>query len=271
MANESYDFLPPNSFKAALKNGRPQIGIWSSLCSNIVAEVLAGAGFDWILIDAEHGPNEIPGILSQLQAMTGGTAEPVVRCPWNDFVWIKRVLDIGARSILVPYVQSADEARKVVAATRYPTAGIRGVCIAPRANRYGRVAGYHAKADDEMCVLVQVETRPTVEKIETIADVEGVDGIFVGPMDLAASCGHLGNPQHPEVQAMITEACKRIRAKGKAAGIISGNPDEAAYYLDLGFNFVAVGADLGVLTKGTEALAAKFKKLVAEKRMMVVG
>ena len=266
MACDNSHFLPANLFKAALADHRPQIGLWSSLCSNIVAEVLAGAGFDWIVIDMEHGPNEIPGVLSQLQAMAVGTAEPVVRCAWNDFVLIKRILDIGARSILVPFVQNADEARKAVAATRYPLLGNRGVCLAPRANRYGRVAGYHAKAHEDICLLVQLETRATAKIIETIADVEGVDGIFIGPSDLAADCGHLGDPGHPDVQFLIADACARIRAKGKAAGILTGNPDEAARYLEQGFTFVAVGNDVGILAQSTASLAAQFKKLVTPKR-----
>jgi 4-hydroxy-2-oxoheptanedioate aldolase len=254
--------LSPNAFKAALSDGRPQIGFWSSLCSNIVAEILAGAGFDWILIDTEHGPNELPGVLSQLQAMTEGTAEPVVRCAWNDAVLIKRLLDIGARSLLVPFIQNADEARKAVAATRYPPHGNRGFCVAPRANRYGRAAGYHREAHQEICVLVQVETRAAIDQIEAIACVEGVDGIFVGPGDLAADMGHLANPRHPDVQAAIAEACARIRASNKAAGMLTGDPDEAGRYLDRGFTFVAVGSDAGVLWKGATQLARDFKKHV---------
>ncbi len=254
--NNNHVFLKPNLFKAALADHRPQIGLWSALCSNIVAEILAGAGFDWILIDMEHAPNEIPGVLSQLQAMATGTAEPVVRCPWNDFVFIKRVLDIGARSILVPFVQNADDARNAVAATRYPPLGNRGVCVAPRANGYGEVRDYHAKAHEDICVLVQVETKAAVNQIEAIASVDGVDGIFIGPSDLAADCGHLGNRQHPEVQSIMADACARIRGRGKAAGILTADPAETADYLRQGFEFVAVGSDAGVLAKGVRNLAA---------------
>ena len=252
--------LPPNSFKAGLIDGQPQIGLWCSLCSSIAAEILAGSGFDWVLIDTEHAPNTIPGVLSQLQAMTEGTAEPVVRCAWNDAVLIKQILDIGARAILVPFVQNAEEARRAVSATRYPPLGIRGVSVAPRANRYGRVAGYHRKAHEEMCVLVQVETRAAVGEIEAIAAVEGVDGIFIGPSDLAASIGHLGDPGHPEVQALIAEACRRIRAAGKAPGILSGDPTQVARYLESGFKFVAVGSDVGVLAQGAAKLAKDFRR-----------
>ena len=173
--------LPPNAFKSALASGQPQVGLWSSLCSNIAAEILAGSGFDWILIDTEHAPNELPGVLAQLQAMSAGAAEPVVRCAWNDAVLMKRILDIGARSVLVPFVQNAQEAEAAVAATRYPPLGKRGVSVAPRANRYGRVADYHRKAHHDICVLVQVETVAAVSQIEAIAAIEGVDGTLSAP------------------------------------------------------------------------------------------
>jgi 4-hydroxy-2-oxoheptanedioate aldolase len=257
-------FLPPNVFKAALRDGQQQIGLWSALCSNIAAEILAGSGFDWIVIDTEHAPNEVPGLLSQLQAMSKGTAEPVVRCAWNDAVLIKRILDLGARSLLVPFVQNAQEARQAVAATRYPPRGIRGVSVAPRANLYGRVANYHLNAHEDGCVLVQVETRGALDEIEAIALTEGVDGIFIGPSDLAADLGHLANPRHPEVQAAIADACARIRAAGKPAGTLTSDADEATRYLELGFTFVAVGSDVGVLSRGTEKLARQFKQQIVD-------
>ena len=251
--------MSQNKFKAALLEGRPQVGMWSSLCSNIVAEIIGNSGFDWIVLDTEHAPNEVPGLLSQLQAMVNGTAEPVVRCAWNDAVLIKRILDIGARSLLVPFVQNADEARRAVAATRYPPLGIRGVSVAPRANLYGRVPNYHARAHDNICVIVQVETAAAVSEIEAIARVEGVDGIFIGPSDLAADLGHLANPGHPDVQSAIAAAGARIRAAGKAAGILTGDADSAAHFFDLGFTFVAAGSDTGVLARGTATLAAQCK------------
>ena len=255
--------LPRNLFKTALRNGQQQIGLWSGLCSNIATEIIAGAGFDWIVIDTEHAPNEVPGLLSQLQAMSNGTAEPVVRCAWNDAVLIKRILDVGARSLLVPFVQNAEEARRAVAATRYPPLGIRGVSVAPRANLYGRVAGYHRVAHESTCVLVQVETRAALAEIENIASVVGVDGIFIGPSDLAADFGHLANPRHPEVQAAIADGCARIRVAGKAAGILTGDTGEAARYLESGFTFVAVGSDVGILARGSENLAAQCKQRLA--------
>src|SRR5580693_8948463 len=185
--------FPRNAFKQALSSFQRQIGLWSGLCSSMVAEIIAGAGFDWIVIDGEHAPNDIPTLLPQLQAMRGGTAEPVFRVPWNDAVIIKRALDVGARSLLIPFVQNAEEAKRAVAATRYPPLGIRGVSVTPRANDYGRVSGYHKNAHLDTCVLVQVETRVALKEIDAIAAVDGVDGIFVGPSDLAADFGFLGN------------------------------------------------------------------------------
>lgn len=250
--------LGRNLFKQALADHEQLVGLWSALASPIVAEIIAGAGFDWIVIDGEHAPNDIPSLLSQLQAMRGGTAEPVYRIPWNDPITIKRALDVGARSILVPFVQTADEARAAVAATRYPPRGIRGVSVAPRANDYGRVKNYHANAHLDTCVIVQLETRPALHEIESIAAVDGVDGLFIGPSDLAADLNHLGNPLHPDVQAAIKDAGERIRATGKSAGILSGDVEDVARLFGLGFNFTATGSDAGILARGAERIAARF-------------
>jgi 4-hydroxy-2-oxoheptanedioate aldolase len=236
-----------------------QIGLWSSLCSNIAAEIISDSGFDWILLDTEHSPNEIPGLVQQLQAVQRGTASPIIRPAWNDAVLAKRCLDIGAQTLLFPYVQNAEEARRAVASTRYPPQGIRGVSVAARASRYGRVPGYLGKANSEICVLVQVETREAMKEIEAIAQVEGVDGVFIGPSDLAASLGHLGNPAHPEVQEAIHDAVKRLKAVGKPAGILTGNEEEIRRYIEWGYLFVAVGADVGLLAKAADTLAKKFK------------
>jgi 4-hydroxy-2-oxoheptanedioate aldolase len=251
--------LPRNAFKHSLAAGQLQIGLWSSLASNISAEVIADAGFDWILLDTEHSPNEIPGLLSQLQALVRGTATPVVRPAWNDAVLTKRVLDIGTQSVLLPYVQNVDEARQAVASTRYPPGGIRGVAAAARASRYGRVTDYLKKADSEMCVLVQVETRAALDQLEAIAAVDGVDGVFIGPSDLSASFGHVGNPQHPDMQKTLEVAVKRLKAVGKPAGILTTNEEEARRYIGWGYLFVAVGSDIGLLARGAETLAKKFK------------
>jgi 4-hydroxy-2-oxoheptanedioate aldolase len=251
--------LPRNHFKQALAQGKLQIGLWCSLCSNITAELVSDSGFDWLLLDTEHAPNEVPDLLQQLQAVARGTATPIVRPAWNDIVLIKRVLDIGAPSLLVPYVQTAEEARRAVAAVRYPPEGVRGVTASGRAARYGRVTDYLKKAHTEICLLVQVETRSALEQLEDIASVEGVDGVFIGPSDLAASFGHVGNPQHPEVQAALADAVRRLVAIGKPAGILTANEDEARRYIGWGYLFVAVGSDLGLLARGADTLAKKFK------------
>jgi 4-hydroxy-2-oxoheptanedioate aldolase len=251
--------LAHNAFKAALKAGKLQIGLWSSLCSNIVAEIIADSGFDWLLLDTEHSPNELPGLLSQLQATARGTATPIVRPAWNDPVLIKRILDIGAQALLVPFVQNAEEARKAVAACRYPPAGIRGITTSGRGARYGRVGDYLKKADAEICLLVQVETGQALAELEAIAATDGVDGVFIGPSDLSASLGHIGNPLHPEVQAAIQDAARRVNAVGKAAGILTANEADTRRYIEWGYRFVAVGSDLGILTKNADALAKAFK------------
>ena len=248
-----------NAFKKAVRDGRPQIGLWASLCSNIVAEVVAGSGFDWILIDTEHAPNELPMVFSQLQALAGSTAAPVVRPAWNDMVLMKRLLDIGVQNFLVPYVQTAEEARAAVAATRYPPQGIRGVAVTHRANDYGRVKDYLKHANDEICVNVQIETRVALQNLEAIAAVEGVDGLFIGPSDLAASLGHLGDSNHPEVRAAIEDAFQRMRKAGKAPGILAPVEADARHWLSLGCVVLAVGSDVGLLARSSEALAAKFK------------
>jgi 4-hydroxy-2-oxoheptanedioate aldolase len=248
-----------NTFKHNLKAGKLQIGLWMSLCSPIAAEIVSDSGFDWLLFDTEHSPNEIADLIGQLQAAQPGSASALVRPAWNDAVLIKRVLDIGAQTVLVPFVQNPQEAKAAVLATRYPPQGIRGVSVSSRASRYGRVPGYLSKANEEICVLVQVETGSALAQIEAIAAVDGVDGVFIGPSDLAASLGHLGNPQHADVQAAIAEAIKRLKAVGKPAGILTGNEDEARRYIEWGYSFVAVGADVGLLAKNADALCKRFK------------
>ncbi|HEX3603406.1 MAG TPA: HpcH/HpaI aldolase/citrate lyase family protein, partial [Steroidobacteraceae bacterium] len=252
--------MPRNTFKQAIVSGQRQVGLWSGLASPIAAEIIAGAGFDWIVVDGEHGPNDISTLLTQLQAMRGGTAEPVFRVPWNDMVIIKRAMDVGARTLLIPFVQNADEAARAVAATRYPPLGIRGVSVTPRANDYGRISGYHKNAHLDTCVLVQVETRTALKEIEAIAAVDGVDGIFVGPSDLAADFGFLGNPKHADVQAALKDAATRIRAAGKGAGMLTGNLDDVEQLFELGYNFTAVGSDVGLLARTAEQVASRFHK-----------
>jgi len=249
-----------NRFKQALASGEKQVGMWSALASPIVAEILAGAGFDWIVIDGEHAPNDIPSLVGQLQAMRGGTAEPVFRIPWNDMVTIKRALDVGARTLIVPFVQNAEEARRAVAAMRYPPRGVRGVAVVVRASDFGRVPQYLENAHQDTCLLVQLETRAALREIEAIARVDGVGGMFIGPSDLAADMGHLGNPKHAEVQAAIKDAAERIRAAGKPAGTLVRNAEDAEQMFALGFNFVAAGIDVALLARNAEALAERLKK-----------
>ncbi|RZF10866.1 4-hydroxy-2-oxoheptanedioate aldolase [Serratia marcescens] len=250
-----------NHFKRALQEKRPQIGLWLGLCSSYSAELLAGAGFDWLLIDGEHAPNNVQTVLGQLQAVAPYPSQPVVRPPWNDAVIIKQLLDVGAQSLLIPMIQNAEQARDAVRATRYPPHGVRGVGSAlARASRWNRVPDYLQQADEQMCVLVQIETREAVKNLEAILQVEGVDGVFIGPADLSADMGFAGNPQHPEVQRTIDDAIARIRAAGKAPGILMANKALAQRYLEAGALFVAVGVDTTLLARAAEALANEFKQ-----------
>ena len=251
--------FPINTFKQGLREGRQLVGLWSSLSSAAATEILAVSGFDWILIDTEHAPNETPMVADQLRAASMGRASPVVRPAWNDQVILKRLLDVGVQTLLVPFIQTPEEAARAVASTRYPPRGVRGVASVHRANRYGRVPGYFERADDEICVLVQVETRASVDALEAIAAVEGVDAVFIGPSDLAASLGYLGNNAHPDVRQTIEDACRRAKAIGKPIGILAPIEADARAYLDMGFSFVAVGSDVVVLRKGCDALVKQFK------------
>ncbi len=246
--------IAPNTFKAALAAGKVQLGIWSSLCSPLVAEILADSGFDWILFDAEHSPVEISGLLPLLQAAAHGKPSCAVRPPWNDPVLLKRVLDIGAGTVLIPFVESADEAAAAVTACRFPPDGTRGVAVSTRASRFGRAPGYLRGANAEICVLVQAETANALSNLGDIAAVDGIDGVFIGPSDLAASMGHIGNPGHQEVQEAIRSAAARIRRAGKAPGILAASPQDARRYLDWGFLFVACGSDIRFVSDGVHAL-----------------
>ena len=251
--------LPHNTFKSALASGNTQIGLWSSLSSHYAAEVIAGAGFDWILLDMEHSPNDLESVLGQLQAVQPYPSQAVVRVPWSDMVGIKRILDAGAQSLLVPFVSTADEARAAVSYTRYPPQGVRGVAGTTRAGRFGRIKNYARRAPEQICVLVQAETAQALENIEAICAVDGVDGVFIGPADLHASMGLIGETANPEVVPKIEDAIRRIRACGKAPGILTPVEADARRYLAAGALFVAVGADVGILARGSDALAAKFK------------
>jgi 4-hydroxy-2-oxoheptanedioate aldolase len=250
--------LPVNHFKRALKAGTSQIGLWCSLSSHYSIEVVAGAGFDWLLLDTEHSPNDLESLLTQLQAVAAYPSSPVVRVPWNDMVTIKRVLDIGAQSLLIPYVQNPDEARAAVVAIRYPPQGARGVAGTTRATRFGRVKDYAKHAHEELCLLVQLETQEALKHVEAIAGIEEIDGIFIGPADLHASMGYTGEVANPNVLPVIEDALRRIRRAGKAPGILVGEEQLAKRCIEAGSLFTAVGVDVGILARGAEQLAAKF-------------
>lgn len=251
--------LPVNRFKKAIAAGRQQIGLWVSLANPYSTEIVAGSGFDWLLLDGEHSPNDPTTILPQLQAAAPYPVSTVVRPAWNDKVLIKRYLDIGAQSLLIPYVQDEQEAVAAVEAVRFPTRGARGVAGLTRATGFGRVPDYSKRAEQELCLLVQIETRQGLDNLEEIARTDGIDGVFIGPADLAAGLGHLGEQGHPEVQAAIQDAIKRIRACGKPAGILTPDEATARRYMEWGTIFTAVGLDAGILARESEKLAAKFK------------
>ncbi|GHF54948.1 4-hydroxy-2-oxoheptanedioate aldolase [Deinococcus metalli] len=248
-----------NPLKRALAAGERQIGLWAALAHPHAAEVVAGAGFDWLLIDGEHAPNDVRSTLAQLQALAAYPVTPVVRPPIGDTHLIKQYLDLGVQSLLIPMVESAEQARALVAATRYPPRGVRGVGSAiARASRWNAVPDYLARADAEICLVVQIESAAGLAALDEIAAVEGVDGVFIGPADLSASLGHLGHPEHPDVVDAIADAIRRIVASGKAAGILHSDTAQAQAYLDAGCTFVAVGVDVSLLAHATRRLAAQF-------------
>lgn len=248
-----------NAFKAALASRQAQIGFWLSMSDAYLAEVSATAGFDWLLIDGEHAPNDIRTTLAALQAVAPYRAQPVVRAVQGDVALIKQLLDIGVQNLLVPMVDTAEQARAVVSATRYPPLGIRGVGSAVgRASRWSSRADYLALSDDEIGLLVQAESVTALANLAEICAVDGIDGVFIGPADLAASMGHRGNPGHPEVQAAIEQAMRTIVAAGKAAGTLTSDPALARRYLALGCTFVATGVDILLFANAARKLAASF-------------
>ena len=255
--------IQTNRFKRALSEGQQLLGLWVSLGDDNVAELCAHAGFDWMLIDGEHGPNDLRSILAQMRAVQGSSTAAVVRLPSDDRVMIKQHLDIGAQTLLIPMIESADQAREVVRSCRYAPSGARGVGAGlARASRYGRVGDYLHQAADEICILLQVETTKGVDALEAILAVDGVDGVFVGPADLAADMGLPGKPGCDEVQQVVIDALKMIGESGKASGILTSDSDLARRYQSMGVGFLAVGSDVGVLVSGLKLLLQKFRDFI---------
>lgn len=248
----------PNRFRADLRAGKTLIGCWCSLANPITTEVLGLAGFDWLLLDGEHAPNDVISLIPQLMALKDSASAPVVRPSWNNPVELKRLLDGGFYNFLIPFIESAEEAQRAVAATRYPPQGFRGVSVAQRGNRYGTVAGYFEGVNDQICVMVQIESRRGVAASAAIAAVDGVDGLFIGPSDLAAGFGHFGDPSHADVQAAMAEVFAAGKAAGKPIGILAPAEADARRYMAMGASFVAVGSDLGVFRAGTQALRDRY-------------
>jgi 4-hydroxy-2-oxoheptanedioate aldolase len=252
-----------NTFKQALAEKRPQIGLWLGLADTYSAEICAGAGFDWLLIDGEHAPNDLRSILGQLQAIAPYASHPIARLPVGHghigTTLIKQYLDLGVQTLLVPMVDTPEQAAELVRAMRYPPQGIRGMAGA-RASNWGRNPSYVHEANAQVCLLVQAETETALRHLDEIAALEGVDGVFIGPADLSASMGHVGNPGHPQVQSAIADAISRIAKAGKAAGILATDEALARHYLALGATFVAVGLDTRLLVQATSLLASRFKR-----------
>lgn len=248
-----------NAFKAAIREKRQQIGLWLDMAEPIAAEIAGHAGFDWLVIDGEHGPNNLRSIVAQLQALSASSSEPVVRPPMGETWMIKQMLDIGARTLLIPMVDTAEQAQELVRAVRYAPQGKRGMGAAiARASGYGTITDYVETAAEEICLLVQAETRHAIDNIEAIAAVDGVDGIFVGPADLSADLGYRGRIDVPEVQAVIEDAIRRIVAAGKPAGILTFDETLNRRYMELGASFVAVGADVTLFSNAMKTLAGRY-------------
>ena len=255
--------LKPNAFTHAIANGTKQIGLWCTLSSNFAAEVVAPAGYDWVLVDMEHSPNDLNSVMAQLQVYTDSNTTAIVRPDWNDTVAIKRLLDAGTPGLLIPMVQTVAEAEKAVAATRYPPHGVRGVSGSTRANKFGRVTDYFARVEDETTLILQLETQSAVAKAVEIGTTDGVSGVFFGPADIAADMGLLGKPMDAAVWELILPAAKALMAKGVPVGTLVMDPVFAAKLLNDGFTFVACGSDAGLLAKSTDALLAQVKGDIA--------
>ena len=253
--------IPTNTFRQALRAGRQQIGLWVGLADANAAEMLALCGFDWLLFDGEHAPNDVRSVLAQLRAVAPYPVHPVVRPVHGETALIKQYLDIGAQTLLVPMIDTPAQAEQLVRAMRYAPDGVRGMGAAlARASRWSKVDDYVNRADDEMCLLVQAETTVALQNLKAIAEVDGVDGVFFGPADLSASMGYRGQANHPEVQSAILDGIRTVRSAGKAAGVLMTDRDVAQGYLDAGAMFVAVGVDTTLLVQAATGLAQRFNR-----------
>lgn len=255
--------IPRNTFKAALREGRQQIGLWCSIPDPGVAELLAGCGYDWMMFDTEHAPLDAVGVMPLLQAVAPYPVHPIVRPGSLNPAEIKKILDNGAQTILVPYVQSVDEAQLAAASVAYPPEGIRGVAGVTRASRFGAIADYHRRARDEICLIVQIETREALDVIEDIAAVPGVDAVFIGPSDLAASLGYPGQASHPDVKAAVLDAIARVKAAGLPAGILTIDDALLGAAVAAGSLFTAVDVDAAILRRGAMEKAKLWRERTA--------
>ncbi len=272
---------PINTFKQAIQQKRTQIGLWTALADGYCAEIIAGTGYDWLLVDGEHAPNDVRSVLAQLQGIASaagafpdkpGMSHPVVRVPHGDTALIKQYLDIGAQTLLVPMVNTAEQAAELVQAMRYPPQGVRGLGSSlARSARWATYPNYLHEANDQVCLLVQVESVQGMQNIDAIAATPGVDGVFIGPSDLAATMGHPGNITHPDVQAAIEHGMKRILLAGKAPGILAPVEAQARKWLDAGAVFVAVGVDVTLMVTGAKTLLAKYKTAAEAPRAGTAG
>lgn len=255
------NWVKTNHVKHALREGRPTAGAWLSLCSGISAEIMSRAGLDWLLVDMEHGHGDLQTLLAQLQAIEGSPTIPIVRVQWNDPAVIKRVLDLGAYGVMIPFIGGRAEAEAAVRACKYPPQGIRGIAGSHRAGGYGRSAAeYWKRANDEILVVVQIETRAAVDEIEQIVKVPGIDVIFIGPADLSTSLGHMGNPGHPEVQAAMGRVEAAARGAGLALGNITRGWDQARELYAKGYNFLTLCSDTSLLVQGSNDVVARFRQ-----------
>ena len=251
--------LPVNHFKRGIHAGQQQIGLWCSLASHLTVEILAGSGYDWLLIDTEHSPNDLSMVFTQLQACMENKVQPIVRPPVTDAVWAKRFLDAGVQSFLFPMVETAEQAAEAVSYTRYPPHGVRGFAATSRASRFGRVTDYYKHAHEEICVLVQIESRRGMENLEAISKVPGIDGVFIGPGDLSADIGFLGDQDNEKVVTLIEDLLAKIVKAGNRPGILTGDEALARRYITAGCLFTAVGSDAGILARGSEGLVKRFR------------